>query len=191
MLNIIKKPCTNFFQGRSGQKPEAIVLHIMDGTLVGTDSWFATPSSMVSATYGIGKTGEIHQYVDEANGAWANGIINQPNWKLLKAANINPNLYTISIEHEGGPGDVWPQTQIQASAALIKDICGRYGIPIDRDHIIGHYQIDSVKKPNCPAYDKSIIDKVIAAAQATNDPMVSIQCPASKVEKIKKIIDII
>ena len=35
-------------------KPELIVLHIMDGTLSGTDSWFADPSSQVSSHYGIG-----------------------------------------------------------------------------------------------------------------------------------------
>jgi hypothetical protein len=35
--------------GRAGQRPEAVVIHIMEGTLAGTDSWFNAPESKVSA----------------------------------------------------------------------------------------------------------------------------------------------
>ena len=48
-MNIIKKPSPNYSTGRLGYRPEAIVIHVMDGTLVGTDSWFANPQSAVSA----------------------------------------------------------------------------------------------------------------------------------------------
>lgn len=36
-------------KGRSGFRPEAVVVHIMEGTLAGTDSWFKKPASKVSA----------------------------------------------------------------------------------------------------------------------------------------------
>jgi N-acetyl-anhydromuramyl-L-alanine amidase AmpD len=163
VLQKIWKPSPNFWSGRKGYKPEAVVIHIMDGTLAGTDAWFANSESQVSAHFGIGKNGEAHQYVKEDDTAWHAGRIDNPDWKFIKPGNINPNLYTIGIEHEGKPEDIWPDAMKQASAALIKELCNKWQIPIDRDHIIGHYQIFS-KKPNCPAKDKKIIDELIALA---------------------------
>jgi N-acetylmuramoyl-L-alanine amidase len=157
---MIQKPSPNY-GSRNGHKPLAVVIHIMGGTLAGTDSWFGSTTSQVSAHYGIGKNGEIHQYVQEDKAAWANGRVSNPTWKLITPE--NPNLYTISIEHEGGPTDVWLEAQKQASAGLIRDICTRYSIPFDRDHIIGHYEIYSLK-PNCPAKEKGIIDELVARA---------------------------
>lgn len=193
MSNIIKKPCTNFFIGRSSTqgvfKPEIVVIHIMVGTLTGTDSWFAVPQSQVSAHYGIGLTGEVHQYVEEKDQAWHAGRVLNPTFKLYKPGGVNPNLYTIGIEHEGQDLSKGPMTQINASAALLRDICTRWNIPIDRDHVIGHYQVYD-QKPNCPATDKSVIDKLIEIANGP-EPVVQIFCPQSKVDRIKKIIEII
>ena len=161
-MNIIQKKSPNFWAGRKGYRPEGVVIHIMDGTLVGTDSWFANPASLVSSHYGIGRTGEVHQYVKEEDTAWHAGRVDAPVWKLIKP-NINPNLYTVGIEHEGKPDDVWTDAMKQSSAALIREICQRWQIPIDRNHIVGHFEIFS-KKPNCPARDKKIIDELVALA---------------------------
>lgn len=181
-MNITQHPSPNF--GIRTLKPELVVIHVMAGTLVGTDSWFATPSSQVSAHYGVGLKGEIHQYVDEKNKAWHAGRVDHPTFTLYKP-NINPNEYTIGIEHEGQDLSKGPQAQLQASADLVKDICVRWGIPLDRDHIIGHYQIYSLK-PNCPATDKSVIDKIIALTQS--DPIVQIPCPQSHVKVVTEFI---
>lgn len=159
---MIQKPSPNY-GSRNGHQPMAVVVHIMDGSLKGTDSWFGSTDSQVSAHYGVGKNGEMHQYVQENNAAWANGRVDHPTWKLITSE--NPNLYTISIEHEGGPSDVWPEAQKLASAGLIREICARYSIPVDRNHVIGHYEIYSLK-PNCPAVNKGIIDELIARASA-------------------------
>lgn len=181
-MNTIKKiwkGSPNFWTGRKGYVPELIVIHIMDGTLSGTDSWFANTASQVSSHYGIGKNGEVHQYVKEEDSAWHAGRIDAPNAKLVKQ-NVNPNLYTIGIEHEGSSKDVWTEEMKQASAALIQEICQRFKISIDRDHIIGHYQIYS-KKPDCPSRDKKILDELVALAneQQKNPSLVE--------EGIKKI----
>lgn len=181
-MNIIQKKSPNFWQGRKGYRPEVVVIHIMDGTLAGTDSWFANPASQVSAHFGIGKNGEAHQYVKEEDTAWHAGRIDAPSWKLIKPSSVNPNLYTIGIEHEGKPGDAWTDAMKQSSAELIREICTRWQIPIDRDHIIGHYQIFS-KKPNCPATDKKIIDELIAMAKGQQAP----SAPSLVEEGIKKI----
>lgn len=139
----------NFNAGRSGNKVIAITDHIMDGTLAGTDSWFQNPSSQVSAHFGIGKDGSIHQYVDINNKAWANGAVNKPNWPLL-ISGVNPNLYTVSIEHEGYTGDTLTEAQYQSSLALHKWLCAEFNIALGPDTIIGHNRIDSVNRANCP-----------------------------------------
>lgn len=162
-ITVVKKYTPNFTVGRKNNIPEAIVIHVMDGTLIGTDSWFENPFSGVSSHYGIGKTGEIHQYVEESNTAWHAGVVYKPTWKMMKPG-LNPNLYTIGIEHEGTANSTWTDALKESSAKLIKDICTRYNIPIDRDHIIGHYEI-SAKKPNCPAENKSIIEELISLAK--------------------------
>ena len=43
-----------------------IVEHVMQGSLTGTDHWFQNPNAQVSAHFGIGKDGSVHQYVDTA-----------------------------------------------------------------------------------------------------------------------------
>jgi hypothetical protein len=141
----------NFRSGRpAGQRPEAIVIHIMDGTLVGTDSWFNDRRSGVSAHYGIGRGGAVHQYVKETDTAFHAGIVVNPTWPLIRP-NSNPNHYTIGIEHEGRGLDStpWPAAQLQASLDLAADIAARWNIPIDANHVIGHHAIRA-SKPDCP-----------------------------------------
>lgn len=163
-MNIIQKPSPNFAPGRGGFKPELVVIHIMDGTLSGTDSWFASPISQVSAHYGIGDKGEIHQYVKEEDTAWHAGVEMNPTFKLRKPG-VNANKYTIGIEHEGKADTTWSVEMMKASAALIREICTRWNIPMDRDHIIGHYEICTPRRANCPAVNKWIIDRLIALAK--------------------------
>jgi N-acetyl-anhydromuramyl-L-alanine amidase AmpD len=137
-------------QGRNGYRPIGVVLHIAEGTLAGCDAWFNSPNNPGSSThYCIGKNGAIHQYVEESDAAWGNGQVKQPTWPLLKEG-VNPNLYTISIEHEGYTGEPWTEEMYQADVWLVRQICERWEIAIDRDHIIGHYRIDSVNRARCP-----------------------------------------
>lgn len=163
-LTIIQKQTKNFFEGRRGYKPEAIVIHVMDGTLEGTDEWFASEKSRKSSHYGLNQaTGKIHQYVKEEDAAWHAGVVCDPSWVFFKQG-VNPNLYTIGIEHEGRANTVWSNAIKLSSAKLIKKICQKWSIPIDREHIIGHYQICN-KKPNCPNVDKKIIQDLIDLAR--------------------------
>ncbi|MEN9614008.1 MAG: hypothetical protein RLZZ347_315 [Candidatus Parcubacteria bacterium] len=186
-MNIIQKKSPNFWVGRKTYRPEAVVIHIMDGTLGGTDAWFADHNSQVSAHYGIGKLGEVHQYVQENDTAWHAGRVDAPVWKLIRP-NINPNLYTIGIEHEGKPDDVWTDAMKQASATMIREICQRWQIPIDRDHVIGHFEIFS-KKPNCPATNKRILDELVAlASQQTPATSPTVEDGVRKIEEGLAII---
>lgn len=140
-------PAQNFRSGRHGFKIEAIVVHIMDGSFQAGESVFADPGTQKSAHYGISNTGLIHQYVDENDTAFHAGIVVNPSWPLIKPG-INPNLYTVGIEHEGRPDDVWPDAQLSSSATLIQAIAARWAIPIDDQHVIRHHQIRASK--TCP-----------------------------------------
>lgn len=186
MINIIKKPCNNFKVGRGGYKPEIIVLHIMAGSLAGTDDWFlnSSGSAAVSANYGIGFKGEVHQYVKDEDTAWAQGKVNNPSFKLYKPG-VSPNLYCLSIEHEGTDLSVIHEAQIAASVELIKTLSKKWNIPIDRQHIIGHYEISS-SKPNCPATNKKVIDMIIDRANEEDVPS-----PTLDKTKIKQAINIL
>lgn len=164
-MNIINIPSPNFITGRKTFTPAAVVIHIMEGSLSGTDSWFQSTQSKVSAHYGIGKNGEVHQYVQETNTAWHAGRVNSPSWQLIKpAANgmyINPNFYTVGIEHEGNDDSNWTDEMYNSSSEMVRTICNRWNIPFDRNHIIGHHEIYSLK--TCPG-SKVDLNKLIALA---------------------------
>ena len=53
------------------------------------------------------------------------------------------NARSIGIEHDGwtsSPG-FYTEAMYLASAALVRDICQRNGLPVDREHIIGHDEV--------------------------------------------------
>jgi len=148
----------NYRPGRvNNNRPRVLVLHLMDGSLAGTDAWFLTapdkrPASLQapsSAHYGIGKDGTIHQYVAEQDTAFHAGRVLNPKIPI----EVNPNYWSIGVEHEGRVSDIWPEAMVDASVTLLTDICQRIKIPADRAHIIGHREIFSEKPcpgPHCP-----------------------------------------
>ncbi|MEI6043849.1 MAG: peptidoglycan recognition family protein [Chloroflexota bacterium] len=152
---IIWQGSPNYWAGRGGNKIVAICDHIMQGSMESANSWFKNAASEVSAHFGVARDGRIYQWVRVENGAWTNGIMNRPDTSLPWLAEaiqkkINPNLLTIGIEHEGLTGQVFPEAQYQATLWLHRNLIQNYGIQPDRQHIIGHYQIDAVNRPGCP-----------------------------------------
>ena len=137
MKTFVGCAAVNFRRGRpAGFKPEAIVIHIGEGSLRSIDMQFNDPNARVSAHYCVSKSGDIHQYVDEKDTAFHAGTIDKPAWSGLKPGKapgtfINPNFYTIGIEHEGFADDQWPDAQLATSAALVGEIAQRWSIPLD------------------------------------------------------------
>jgi N-acetylmuramoyl-L-alanine amidase len=164
-MQITQVYSPNFAVGRKTYTPIAIVIHIMEGSMASTDSWFGSTVSQVSAHYGIGINGEIHQYVQEADTAWHAGRVNAPTWALIIPAGngtyINPNYYTVGIEHEGDETTEWSDATYTSSSSMISEIAKRWNIPIDRQHIVGHHEIYSLKA--CPG-TKVDFEKLIAMA---------------------------
>jgi N-acetylmuramoyl-L-alanine amidase len=141
-------PESNFRKGRPlGFRPEAIVIHIMNGSYTAGEALFLGEGTQKSAHYGISKEGVVHQYVDENDTAFHAGVVVNPTWPLLKPG-VNPNFYTIGVEHEARPDDVWPGVQQKASAGLIGEIAARWNIPTDALHLVSHQQIRASK--TCP-----------------------------------------
>lgn len=133
----------NHYRGRNGYQVTHITFHIMAGFLEGTDATFLNTSSQASAHYGIGSSGEAHQYVSECDGSWSD-------------ANYVSNNTTISIEHEGGIASA-PCTDacVEASARLCADIARRYGWPRlwhdgTKGNVWLHREIPGTDHATCP-----------------------------------------
>ena len=159
-----------YYSSRDGYSPEAIVLHIMEGTLAGCDSWFQDNPYGVSAHFGIDKMGKVHQYIYLSNAAHANGSIENWNLKLIKDNGYqNPNDWTISIEHEGKTGEMPTKEMYNASvnlsAWLWKEVivpAGASGLGIDRDHFLRHSDISPTSRALCPGWSEAVLAQYIA-----------------------------
>jgi N-acetyl-anhydromuramyl-L-alanine amidase AmpD len=123
------------------------VIHRSGGSLNMLRDRFADPSSATSAHYAVGLDGVIHQYVDETDTAFHAGVVVNASWPGLKAG-VNPNFYTIGIEHEGERDAAWPEPQQRASAQLIADVASRWSIALTPDTIIPHRAIRA--SAHCP-----------------------------------------
>lgn len=165
-MEIINYPSPNYFVGH-GLRIQAIVLHGTAGSAESalqelTDRKPNNPDAAVSANYLITLRGTIYRLVPWWTGAraWANGIINRPdrniNWLMACVRNgINPNYCTISIEHEASNQAMltkqpMPAAQLAASLQLTRKLLSDAGLQPSIQTVIGHCQIDSVNKANCP-----------------------------------------
>lgn len=173
MIPFVKSP---YFQSRQGQKIVGIVLHTMVGSYKGTISYFQSNASQVSAHYCIDLNGDTTQMVDEKDAANHAGIVSVPTFKqTVDRPGINPNWYTIGIEHadNSDPAGADRKNQYPASIQLVVDLCKRYSIPCDREHICGHREIRSTK--SCPGnFD---VDYVVREAQKILSPQPTTDVP--------------
>jgi N-acetylmuramoyl-L-alanine amidase len=107
-----------------------IVVHVAQGSYSGTVSWFGNCAAQASAHYVVGRRGGVTQCVRDEDIAWHAGW-----W--------NTNTRSIGIEHAGyiNNRDWFTNRMYHASARLSAWCCKKHKIPIDRKHIIGHYQV--------------------------------------------------
>lgn len=108
-----------------------VVIHVTQGSYSGSISWFQNPSAQVSAHYVVRSSdGQITQTVREKDIAWHAG-----NWTY--------NTQSIGIEHEGyiSTCSWFTDAMYRSSAALTRNVALKYGIPMDRSHIIGHNEV--------------------------------------------------
>lgn len=136
------------------QKWDVIVNHITEGLMPGTLEWLTNPVPEVSTHFLVCRDGKIYQQADLKHGAW-HAVKKFPSSEVVSSRTVAPNLYTVSIEHEGKhehTGGKLTEAQYEASLLVHKHIILEYEktfnepFPIDRDHIIGHYEVDTVNR---------------------------------------------
>lgn len=115
---------------------DKVIIHVAQGSYAGTVRYFNNPGAGVSSHYVVSRTGTIAQCVRHKNIAYHAGYYPY-------------NTRSIGIEHEGFVSSprYFTSAMYQSSARLTAYCCKRHGIPVDRAHIIGHYQV-----PGCPGY---------------------------------------
>jgi hypothetical protein len=107
-----------------------IVVHVAEGSYSGTIGWFKNCAAGASAHYVVGRRGGVAQCVRDEDIAWHAG------WWAT-------NKHSIGIEHAGYTNnpDWFTRRMYHASARLSAWCCKKHKIPVDRKHIIGHYQV--------------------------------------------------
>jgi N-acetyl-anhydromuramyl-L-alanine amidase AmpD len=112
-----------------------IVIHDTETSYDAAIALFQSPTSGDAANYVIRSSdGAITQLVPNQDVAF-------------HAGNFWFNMHSIGIEHEGfaAQGATWyTEAQYRTTAALVRSLAAKYGIPLDREHIIGH---DNVPGP--------------------------------------------
>lgn len=172
----------NYRGGRNGKKIVAIVDHITAGSYPGCLTWMQNPKAQASAHYLVNRAGKILQLVKDEDTAWHAGKVNKPSWSLYDGS--NPNRYTIGIEHEGIDGNL-TEPQYRATLWLHRHLVNKHGIPVDREHIIGHYRIDSVNRQNCPG-PKFPWDRLFADLKGGTEAVPDV--PAWKLQAMKDAV---
>ena len=115
------------FNSRSGTPITHVIIHDTEGSFADALSWLTNPASGVSAHYLFRSSdGYLAQMVREGDRAWHVNC-----W----------NSWTVGIEHEGYVNQPQYYTPImyEQSALLVRHLCDRYNISMDRLRIVGHF----------------------------------------------------
>lgn len=109
---------------------DRVVIHVTQGSYRSAVKVFQDPAHGAAAHYIVRKDGHITQMIRELDVAF-------------HAGNRGYNERSVGIEHEGfvERASSFTDAMYAASARLTAGICGRYGIPVDRAHIIGHVEV--------------------------------------------------
>ena len=128
---------TNFTQAtRPMSSIRFIVIHVTEGSFDGTVAWLRDPRAHASANFVVSRDGHVQELVPLHDIAWHAG-----NWAV--------NTRSIGIENVGFTDDPvgFTPAEYRSAAKLAAVVARRSLIPIDRQHIIGHYQVPDPNDP--------------------------------------------
>ncbi len=111
-----------------GDTIRQIVIHDTEGaSMASAVAEFASSSGMAaSAHYIVGPDGSVTQMVATKDVAY-------------HADNKTINMHSVGIENVGFARGSWfTEQEYETTAAMVTYLAGRFSIPLDRDHIIGH-----------------------------------------------------
>ncbi|WP_171112758.1 MULTISPECIES: N-acetylmuramoyl-L-alanine amidase [Streptomyces] len=109
---------------------DMVIIHVTQGSFDSAVKVFQDPGHGAASHYIVREDGHIAQMIRELDVAY-------------HAGNRDYNERSVGIEHAGfvdRPQD-FTDAMYAASARLTARICARYGIPVDREHIIGHVEV--------------------------------------------------
>jgi N-acetyl-anhydromuramyl-L-alanine amidase AmpD len=109
---------------------DRVIVHVTQGGYRSAVKAFEDPGHGAAAHYIVRRDGRVTQMVRELDVAF-------------HAGNREYNERSVGIEHEGfvERASSFTDAMYEASARLTAAVCGRYGIPVDRGHIIGHVEV--------------------------------------------------
>jgi hypothetical protein len=140
-----------------------------------------------SATFFVNRDGSAVQLLGDPlrMDPWANGDVRTPDTTNPRIAamvldGVNANERTlVAIENVGNevawgsvPGG-YPITAAQeaTNARIIAYYHAKAGVPVSRETVIGHYQLNRVSRANCPSVNKALLDRIVTLAQPSEDDM--------------------
>jgi hypothetical protein len=150
------------YPGRQGAQPRFIVLHTQQGNTKGSlEHWVAGTYKgehgkrhpiKASSTVMVQRDGSILRVIPEEHGPWSNGEVKRPTAQSAQlralAGSGSVNIHCLTIEAEGNPQDVMPESELRTIVWQVRDWMERYDIPLD--NILPHSSIDSVDRGFCP-----------------------------------------
>ncbi len=104
---------------------------------------------MVQGSYAVA----LKVFQDPAHGAAAHYVVRAEDGHVAQmiremdighhAGNLDYNRRSVGIEHEGfvDRPEGFTDVMYRSSARLTAGICARYGIPVDREHVIAHHEV--------------------------------------------------
>jgi N-acetyl-anhydromuramyl-L-alanine amidase AmpD len=110
---------------------DKVVIHMVQGSYAVALKVFQDPEHGAAAHYVVrAGDGHVAQMIRELDIGH-------------HAGNREYNRRSIGIEHEGfvDRPEGFTDEMYRASARLTAGICGRYGIPVDREHVIAHHEV--------------------------------------------------
>lgn len=132
---LVKQTPNKTESNRTRATINAIVIHDTEGRFIGSVRFLQRARTQGSAHFVVSRRGQIVQLVPVTDVAWHSG-------------NSWWNLHSIGIEHEGWAGRrAYTEPEYRASAQLVAYLAHRWGIPLDREHIIGHAQVPNPYHP--------------------------------------------
>lgn len=155
--------CVNKCNTTRNKPIDAIILHSTEG------GWH---SSVTTLQNGLNKS--VHYIIDE-DGSRVGQFIPE-SYMGWHGGNSCWNNRSIGIEHVGYAAKTFDKALYEKSIELVKSIRSRHSIPVDREHVIGHYQVPNPNTigqcvPACGlALEACIKSKDYGGASAHWDP---------------------
>ena len=155
------------YSSRRGAVVDKVVIHITDGSpsLSGCVERFQKAETKASPHFVVGRDGTVVQLVELDRAAWhASGwnresvgiehIARTPG-ELKGWAKLSRETRRKLVESEADaeattdPGLMPTEAQLAASVTLVRWLCEKLGLPMDRRHVVGHYESPTTTHEDC------------------------------------------